>query len=140
MEDYEETEVTGKSSKINSAMIVNITVNELFKNFFRHFSSGRYLSCNNDLDCIWVILGGEPDIENSDTEKKYNSINKNLFELGNLCNSLQVKGFNEVDAKCLLKLNKQKQILLDKALFLSRLRNKQGKGTAYQNEDEDDFD
>jgi hypothetical protein len=140
MEDYEETEISGKSSKINSAMIVNMTLNELWKDSFRHFRDGKYLSWSNDLDTIWTILGGEPEIENSDTEKSYNDIITKLKNCGCLSNSIEVKGFNKVDSSCLNRLQNQKAILLKKALFLRRLQNRQGKGTAYHEADEDYMD
>jgi hypothetical protein len=34
----------------------------------------------------------------------------------------------------------QYRFLMEKSLFLRRLQNAQGKGTAYHSEDEDDFD
>ena len=139
MEEYE-SEPINKSSKINSAMIVNMTLNELWKDSFKHSRAGLYLSWNNDLDTIWTILGGEPDIENSDTEKKFNEINLSLFEIGNLSNGKDSNGFNNVDNSYLIKINKQKSILLRKALFLRRLQNTQGKGTAYHDADEEYMD
>ena len=140
MEEFEESEQTSKSSKINSAMIVNMTLNELWKDSFRHFRDGRYLSWNNDLDTIWTILGGEPDVEKSDIEKDYDNINKELIKEGNLSNGIESKGFNKVDKEYLNKLNRLKSILIRKALFLRRLQNKQGKGTAYHDADEDYMD
>lgn len=140
MEEFEESELTSKSSKINSAMIVNMTLNELWKDSFRHSRDGRYLNWNNDLDTIWTILGGEPDIEESNTEKDYNDINKELINLGNLSNGIEAHGFKKIDNDIIIKLNKQKAILLKKALFLRRLQNKQGKGTAYHDADEDYMD
>lgn len=136
MEDYEESEQTTKSSKINSAMIVNITLNELWKDSFRHFRDGKYSSWNNDLDAIWTILGGEPDTD----ETEYNKINKQLIELGNISNGIEPCGFNKITKELINKLNNQKSILLKKALFLRRLQNTQGKGTAYHDADEDYMD
>ena len=140
MEEYEESGLTNKSSKINSAMIVNMTLNELWKDSFKHFKSGLYLSWNNDLDAIWTILGGEPDIEDSDTENKFNEINNKLSEIGNISDTRSSIGFDDIDKDYLIKINKQKSILLKKALFLRRLQNSQGKGTAYHDADEDYMD
>ena len=47
------------------------------------------------------------------------------------------KGFNKTDNP---NNALQYQLLLKKNLFLRRLQNKQGKGTAYENPDMDDFD
>jgi hypothetical protein len=137
MEEFEEPlEFTSKSSKINSAMILNIYINDLFKDYSKHFREGKYLNCNNDLDMIWVILGGEPSIEDSQTEKDYKKLNEVLFKLGLLSNGVESRGFNKIDKETIIKLNKQRDILLDKGLFLSRLRNEQGKGTAYADPDD----
>jgi hypothetical protein len=138
--ESEESELNSKSSKINSAMIVNMTLNELWKDSFRNFRSGKYLSWNNDLDTIWTILGGEPEIEGSNTEKDYIKINNDLINVGDLSNSSSSYGFNKIDKDYVTKLNKQKSILLRKALFLRRLQNIQGKGTAYHDADEDYMD
>ena len=139
MEEYE-SEPTNKSSKINSAMIINVTLNSLLENFFKEIKQGKYLSANNDLDCIWVILGGEPHIKDSDIEKQFIRINSDLILTGTLSDSIQSRGFNSISNEIIIKLNKQKRILFDKALFLQRLRNSQGKGSAYDDGDEDDFD
>jgi len=137
MEDYEESpEFTSKSSKINSAMILNIYINELFKDYSKHFREGKFLNSNNDLDMVWVILGGEPHIKDSQTEKDFKIINEKLFNLGKLTNGIEPRGFNEIDEKTVIKINKQREVLIEKGLFLSRLRNEQGKGTAYTDPDD----
>lgn len=139
MADYE-PEITSKSSKINSAMIVNITLNNLFNDFYKHFRAGTFLSANNDLDCIWTILGGEPDVEDSDTEKDFEKIDLELIKIGNLNNGIECRGFNKITTETVKKINSQKKVLIKKARFLKMLQNTQGKGTAYQSDDEDDFD
>ena len=127
-------------SKINSAMIVNATLNELWKDFFRHFRAGKYLSSNNDLDCVWTILGGEKNIEGSEKERQYIVIEKLIFESGVLQDSVVQRGFLEIDETFIRKSSKQKALLLKKALFLRRLQNEQGKGTAYNMGEEDYLD
>lgn len=143
--DYSDLEVDSiKLSKINSAVIVNINLNNLFVDFTRHYRTGKYLSANSDLDCIWIILGGDIGIKKDKTDDKtedsYNVIEKELSESGTLQDSVQVKGFDPIDDKQLDKLKGQKVVLLKKAMFLRKLQNKQGKGTAYQDEKEGDFD
>lgn len=130
----------GKLSKINSAGLVNSTLSNLWLDFFRHFRAGQYLCANNDLDCIWTILGGERDIEDSEYEKEYCDIEEMLAKAGNLQDSMQVKGFGKVDDKQLSKLLKHKSILLKKSLFLRRLQNRQGKGTAYHDGDDEEME
>ena len=134
----EEIEEFAKTSKINSAMLVNSTLNELWKEFYTHFRAGKYLSSNVDLDCIWTILGGEDKIEKSKIEDNYKEIETKLKNSGILQDSLGSIGFNRVRTEDIQKFAIQKGILLSKALFLRRLQNSQGKGTAYEDKDEEE--
>lgn len=129
-----------KISKINSAAIVNISLNNLWIDSFRHLRSGEYLKWNNDLDCIWTILGGEPTIKDSDDEKEFLRIEEEISKSGNLSNSANFKGFSVPDDDYLQKLSSQKAALMKKAMFLRRLQNSQGKGTAYDSGDDEDFE
>ena len=138
--DEQETDSFGKLSKINSAVIVNITLNDLWVDFFKHFRAGKFLSANNDLDCIWTILGGEKDIEGKTIEEEYTQIQKKLGKISPLLNSIPTSGFNKVPELIEKLLRIQKKILSEKSLFLRRLQNEQGKGTAYHEGDEDYMD
>lgn len=135
-----ETTSNEQISKINSAALVNITLTNLWNDNFRHFRLGKFLSANSDLDCIWTILGGEKNIKGTSTEKEYNKIEKRLSETGNVVDSIQTKGFNTISKDQLTRFSKQKDIILEKALFLRRLQNTQGKGTAYYDGSEEDMD
>lgn len=142
-EEFEDTAVSdnNKLSKINSAGLVNSALHNLWLDFFRHYRQGKYLSANSDLDCVWTILGGEEGMEESDNEKKYRTAEKNLSETGTLQDSLTIKGFSsKPDDKQITKMTKQKQRLLEKALFLRKLQNVQGMGKAYYDPDDHDID
>jgi hypothetical protein len=128
----------GKLSKINSAGLVNSQLSNLWLEFFRHYKEGKFLSANSDLDCLWTILGGEKTIEGSNEEISYFKIEGKLNQNGKLKDSLEIRGFGNIDEKQLDILNVQKGILLEKSLFLRRLQNKQGKGTAYNDGDDED--
>lgn len=144
MEDLSSLEEnSGNISKINSAGLVNLTLNNLWVDFFRDFRNGKYLSADNDLDCIWTILGG--DLKDGNTEDKkqneaYNEIEKELSNLGILRDSFERKGFGNIGDEQLKTLSKQKGTLLKKSLFLRKLQNKQGKGTAYDDGSNDYMD
>ncbi len=144
MDDLSSPEAnSGNISKINSAGLVNLTLNNLWVDFFRDFRNGKYLSANNDLDCIWTILGGDLKDDNNDDKKQtenYKTIETELNNSGLLRNSLEVKGFGSVGDEQLKLLSKQKGILLKKSLFLRKLQNKQGKGTAYDDGSNDYMD
>ena len=124
-----------KSSRINSAGIINITLENLWRDSYNAMSKGNYLLWNTKLDCIWAVLGGDVK-DNDEEDKKFNLINKSIYECGNLSPASK-KGFK-------ITVNPNKgliyQNLLRKALFLRRLQNFQGKGTAYTSNDEYDVD
>ena len=128
-------------SKINSAHIVNITLNELWKDYFRHYKGQKYKEANMDLDCIWTILGGEKGIAGTEKEKEYLKIEQDIASNGNMPN-----GFSRLilskkpDATFVSLVRKQVLNLQKKALFLRRLQNEQGKGSAYHDADEDYMD
>jgi hypothetical protein len=136
----EDSESYGTLSKINSAALINLTITNLWNDFFRHFREGKYLSSNNDLDCLWMILGGEKGIKDSDTEKEYLKIETSLCKSGTLQDSVSIKGFNKVEQTQLDKFSKQKGLLKDKGLFLRRIQNSQGMGKAYNDASSDYMD
>lgn len=139
--DYNNSEevIEGQLSKINSAGLINSTMNNLWVDFFRHYRDGKYLSANADLDCIWTILGGEKDMGDSDKEKDYFDIEIELSKSGQLKDNLEAKGFDSPNSKIILEnLGKHKVLLLRKSLFLRRLQNSQGKGSAYQSGDDEE--
>ncbi len=124
-----------KISKINSAGLINSTLERLWSDSYNAQSAGSYILWNTKLDSIWTILGGDcKDGDNND--KKMNEINLAVFANGSLKGKSGV-GFNKKD-------NSNNPIqylsLMKKALFLHRLQNIQGKGTAYDRGDKDDFE
>jgi len=124
-----------KISRINSAGLINSILENLWRESYNAMANGDYLKWNSKLDSIWTILGGDCE-ENKDEDKSILKINLSIYEAGTL-KSKAGGGFND-------KINPnnalQYQLLLRKSLFLRRLQNKQGKGTAYQNDDDDDID
>jgi len=122
-------------SKINAAGLININIEELWKECYHAMGTGNYVLWNSKLDALWIILGGD-EKEDSDAVKSYDKIDLKLHQLGSLGKSKV--GFVIQDTG--LTRAKQYLILKEKSLFLRRLQNSQGKGTAYDNGDNDDFE
>lgn len=123
-----------KMSRFNSAGLINATLERLWVDSYNAMSSGNYTLWNTKLDSIWAILGG--DVRKDGTEdKKMQTISLEIYETGSLKSKTGV-GFNKVTNP---DNSIQYQRLLEKSLFLRRLQNKQGKGTAYASDDEDDW-
>ena len=122
-------------SRINAAGLINSTLEKIWNEGYTSMSNGDFIKWNIKLDCIWAILGGDVK-ESDDDDKKMHNINLKIYETGNLSTKSE-SGFQKKENP-----NKalQYQWLLCKCLFLRRLQNRQGKGTAYENRDMDDFD
>ncbi|HUS50894.1 MAG TPA: hypothetical protein VMZ91_12070 [Candidatus Paceibacterota bacterium] len=133
--DFNTENEDNPQSRINAAGLINSTLEKLWNEGYTAMSNGEYIKWNTKLDCIWAILGG--DVKENDAEdKKMQKINLKIYDLGSLSTKSE-SGFQKKENP-----NKalQYQWLLSKCVFLRRLQNKQGKGTAYQNLDMDDFD
>ena len=119
-------------SKYNSAVAQLFRLDELWKDAHRHSRSGKYSEWNADLDMIWSELARDLK-EGCDEEKEYNSFTKKLGEAGKMTKE-EVRGFNST------KNDKAGQyiILLQKEIWLGRLQNQLGKGTKWD-EGEDDY-
>lgn len=135
MDTYEKEE--DKISKINSAGLINITTEGLWKDVYNAMSKGDFLTWNRKLDAIWLILSGDV-VEGDVAEKKIDAIDDLLYSKGSL--NVVTKGFKKSGQTDSTNRNMQYLILKRKAIFLRRLQNGQGKGTAYKSTDEADFD
>jgi len=126
-----------KTSRINAAGIINITLENLWKEGYSYLVNGDYVKWNRKLDSIWLILGGDVSPGSSE-EKEFMKIDTQLYSLGNLGH--QKIGFETTSQEDKGKRATQYLVLRNKSLFLRRLQNKQGKGTAYTDSEYDDFD
>ncbi len=124
-----------KMSKFNAAGLISTTIEKLHSEGHDAMASGNYVLWNTKLDSIWTILGG--DVKDDDTDdKKFKKICLKVFDNGSLKGKIGT-GFNKRENP---DNATQYQWLIRKSLFLRRLQNRQGKGTAYTSDDEDDFD
>ena len=124
-----------QTSKYNSAVAQLYRLDELWKDAHRHSRSGNYVQWNGDLDKIWSELAG--DLKSGcKEEREYNDFTEQLGKAGTLSKD-EIKGFTSNS-----NVGKPTQylVLLNKEIWLRRLQNSQGKGTAYQDEDEDMFE
>lgn len=126
-----------KISRINAAGIINITIENLWRDVFNSMSRGDLVTWNRKLDSIWSILGGDVE-EGEEDDKKMASLNLKIYETGSL--SHKKTGFKKLEENEAEKMALQYLLLNKKNLFLRRLQNSQGKGTAYQTDDRDDMD
>ena len=129
-----------EKSKINPAAIININLENIWKEAYSAQSKNDLWKWNRKLDSVWLILGGDEPEKQVNEEKKdwvklFNEIEMKLGETGSLIH--KSKGFEQMDETEIKKMAHQYQLLMSKSLFLRRLQNKQGKGTAYDTGEED---
>jgi len=134
---YGEVDEEEKISRINSAGLTNITLENLWRDCYSAMAKGNLVLWNRKLDSIWVLLGG--DCKEGDVDdKEIKEMDKKIYETGSL--NTKKLGFEQKLSNDPLNTAKQYILLKKKSLFLKRLQNKQGKGTAYKSDDEDDID
>ncbi len=126
-----------KLSRINAAGLINMTIEGLFKESYTAMAHGNLVLQNRKLDAIWCILGGDED-ENGDKDKAFCKIDLALHQLGGL--NHKKTGFQQRNDDENSKVAQQYLWLRKKSLFLRRLQNDQGKGTAYKSDDDDDME
>ncbi len=136
MEESNKVIDVGNISKYNSGALINLRLNELWLDAHKHKRQAKYSSWNGDLDAVWCELAGDVK-EGSEKDDKFTELNLELSKLSPIINWDGSGGFNKISP--LQKLNRQKQYLqlIKKEVFLRRLQNVQGKGTAYGEEDDD---
>ena len=135
MDELNQTVDIGNLSKFNSGALINMRLNNLWVDSHTHKRNGKYLSWNGDLDAVWCELGGDVK-EEDESNKKYNEIEEQLSKLSPILNWNSHGQYDNLTTELKLLQNKQYRILIKKELFLRRLQNKQGKGTAYDDEED----
>jgi hypothetical protein len=126
-----------KVSKYNAAFLINQSLEFLWRGVFTSIDNNDLWKWNRKLDAIWIILARDIE-EGSEQEKKYNDIELEIGKTGSLV--YKKVGFSILSSEDLKKMSLQYQLLKKKSLFLGRLQNKQGKGTAYVQSLEDYMD
>lgn len=126
-----------KVSKINSAGLINVTTEGLWKDCYRAMEHRDFYSWNTKLDSLWLIFGGDV-VEGSKDELEFNSLQTMIYNTGSLIH--KSAGFQGISAEETKTISLQYQLLMKKSIFLRRLQNAQGKGTAYSQGSEDDFE
>ena len=128
-----------KISKYNSGIAIIMRLDVLWKDTHTHSRSGQYYKWNLDLDRIWCELSR--DLEETDyTEKKklFDDFETKLSQKGEIKDNLS-SSFDTPSQQDVKNRKEQYKILMEKELFLRRLENTLGKGTAWD-EDEEGFE
>jgi len=138
MEDFEQ-----KTSKFSGGLNIIMRLDDLWKDTHEHSRAGLYKLWNLDLDRVWLELtrdyDEEKDKEFKQIEAKFDSFDEQISNLGEISDTKKA-GFKKITSEDINKRNKFYKILMNKQLFLARLENKLGKGTTYDEEEDEDLD
>lgn len=117
-------EQTSRKSKINAAFLELVRLDKIWNKCHEYKDKGNLSKWNEQLDSAWAELGGSlnPKIK---TEKSF-------IDTIKILNKLLVKY-----RRNRLAMNK---ILINKQMILKNIQDHQGKGTAYEDEDEDNWE
>jgi hypothetical protein len=133
--NYDDNALSPKVSKFHGAFSQLERMNKIWDNVNSSSIAGNFKNWNTHLDVLWMELGADCEEEGIE-ELSYLKFNLELKKLGVLKNN-EIKGFkNSLDTQ---NENSEsiRQLLRRKELFLRRLQNKLGKGTAWSDPDED---
>jgi len=143
-----------KISKYNYGINIIMRLDSLWRETHLAVKLNKYFLWNTLLDRIWCELAR--DIKTDDYEdkidkeenvikqgfkSKFDDINKKIASLGRLLDDMEGLGlgFQEIPKSVIDNRTKQYKALVEKDLFLRRLENHVGKGTAWE-EAQDDWD
>ena len=132
-EEYSED----KKSKYNTAVAQLFRLDGLWRKTHIYTISGKYYLWNTTLDRLWLELARDLDEKKFKTAKEsYDNLDK---EIGKIKDDLD-DDFKEPTKEEIEIRNNQYKKIMEKELFLRRLENQVGKGTAWDDSSEDDFD
>jgi len=135
---YEIEEEADKTSKFNSAQAELQRIDSLWQKVHTAAQLSRFLTWNALLDRIWSELSGDLK-EGAEEEHNFYRLTENLSRNGRLSDG-ETLGFKSPYQKDKDTVMKQKEWLMKKEIFLRRLQNKVGKGTAYIDEFQDNIE
>ena len=137
-------------SKYNAGVAIQIRLDALWKLVNQYSISGDFKIWNAVLDRVWSELARDiketeyedhTDKEGKKTEgykTKYDKFDEELTKLGSFDDKM-ADSFKSLTKEDIGKRGRQYKVMMAKDLFLKRLENHLGKGTAWDDHDEDDF-
>jgi hypothetical protein len=147
-----------KISKFSSGINILQRVDFLWKNCHNYKRNGLYHRWNEELDSVWLELARdlkeeeyydldnegkiilnpskEDNVKTKGYKSQFDNFEERLESLMPFTDS-GMSGFQEPTQAMKDNRNKQYKLLMEKQLFLARLENELGKGTSWEDEDDD---
>ncbi len=134
-----------KVSKYSSGVNINMRLDQLWKDSHNHSRLYNFKLWNLDLDCIWAELARDlkkDTNKNGKTfmqiEEEFDQFEEDMKKAGGIMDSKPL-GFIDLTAEQKESRDKHYKTLRKKQIFLARLENELGKGTSYEDDDDDDM-
>ena len=140
-----------KVSKYNSGINIIMRLDDLWRKVNHFASLGKYASWNSALDRIWCELArdlkedeykdkiNKENIKTEGYKSQFDKFDKEIVAIG-VFGDHASDTFNKITPEQITNRNKMYTKLMEKELFLRRLENHLGKGTAWDDNDDDGFD
>ncbi len=144
-----------KVSKFSSGINILQRVDQLWKNCHEYKRGGLYYKWNEELDSVWLELARDLEakeyydlndkkeivkkgekVKEEGYKSQFDEFEKKLKEYLPFVDMGGV-GFEQPSKEQIQHRGKQYEILMEKQLFLARLENELGKGTSWDDEDDD---
>jgi hypothetical protein len=127
-------------SKYNSGINIIMRLDELWKKVNEYCAMGKYSKWNSYLDIVWRELARDlKENEFKTKEGEFDAFDTKITDIGTFGDAMG-ETFNKIKEDAIKNRNKMYKVLNKKELFLRRLENHLGKGTAWDDDDEDGFD
>lgn len=129
-----------QTSKYNSGVNIIMRLDYIWRSVTECVILEKYYSWNTLLDRVWCELARDLSSDDYPKKKKEkDDFDSKLAKTGKLVDTLEGVGFNTASDDIIKNRTVQYSILIDKELFLRRLENTLGKGTAWEEGDEEDL-
>lgn len=131
-----------KISKHSSGVSIIMRLDQLWKNCHSYKRNNHYKKWNEELDSVWLELSRDLK-KDSNEEKDYDKLKKRFDKFDNEITEIgqiqdeRPEGFEPLPKDFVERRNKHYKKIMEKHEFLTRLENKVGKGTTFDDEDDD---
>lgn len=127
-------------SKYNSGVAQLYRLDGLWRNTHQYAVKGKYKLWNTILDRLWCELARDlSDKEYKEYKEEFDGFDEALSKLGEILDTAP-DGWVEITSQQKTNRIKQYKILNEKDLFLRRLENHLGKGTAWNDGTDNDWE
>lgn len=134
-----------KISKHSSGVSIIIRLDQLWKNCHSYKRNNQYKKWSEELDSVWLELSrdlfkkkglSEEDEDFQKVKIEFDKFDVEIAKIGQIMDE-RPAGFEDIPKEALERRNKHYKELMKKHEFLTRLENHLGKGTTFDDEDED---